>query len=97
MQILVKKIRPLSRTDLVSGPSGETRTHGLLNPIQARYHLRYTRIPELFYHIFLKCQGFVRNNYKKYGFFLKGEEIAFSTNTFVPNGNNRKRGDFLND
>ena len=26
------------------GPSGETRTHGLLNPIQARYHLRYTRM-----------------------------------------------------
>ena len=28
------------------GPSGETRTHGLLNPIQARYHLRYTRMLE---------------------------------------------------
>ena len=26
------------------GPSGATRTPGLLNPNQARYHLRYTRI-----------------------------------------------------
>ncbi len=27
-----------------SGPSAEIRTRGLLNPIQARYQLRYTRI-----------------------------------------------------
>ena len=27
-----------------SGPSGATRTPGLLNPNQARYHLRYTRM-----------------------------------------------------
>ena len=26
------------------GPSAEIRTRGLLNPIQARYQLRYTRI-----------------------------------------------------
>ena len=28
----------------LAGPSDYIRTSGLLNPIQARYHLRYTRI-----------------------------------------------------
>ena len=45
-----KKIRSIVSDTLVSklstlfGPSGATRTPGLLNPNQARYHLRYTRI-----------------------------------------------------
>ena len=33
-----------SYKDTPHGPSGATRTPGLLNPNQARYHLRYTRI-----------------------------------------------------
>ena len=41
----INKERPLKSTiSEVFGPSGATRTPGLLNPNQARYHLRYTRI-----------------------------------------------------
>ena len=42
----MKKQPPLksSISEGVAGPSGATRTPGLLNPNQARYHLRYTRI-----------------------------------------------------
>ena len=31
------------------GPSGETRTRGILLPKQARYQLRYTRILKMYY------------------------------------------------
>jgi hypothetical protein len=34
----------LENTGLFAGPSEKIRTSGLLNPIQARYQLRYTRI-----------------------------------------------------
>ena len=34
----------VSKLSTLFGPSGATRTPGLLNPNQARYHLRYTRI-----------------------------------------------------
>ena len=48
--IFTKRIRSIVSIPMVSklstlfGPSGATRTPGLLNPNQARYQLRYTRI-----------------------------------------------------
>ena len=38
------------------GPSGATRTPGLLNPNQARYHLRYTRIFSFCYYTTLRAK-----------------------------------------
>ena len=38
------------------GPSGATRTPGLLNPNQARYHLRYTRIFSFSYYTMVKAK-----------------------------------------
>ena len=40
------KTTPRTKIRGVVGPSAEIRTRGLLNPIQARYQLRYTRILE---------------------------------------------------
>ena len=46
-QIIVEKvIKTASKLmfEAVFGPSGETRTPGILLPKQARYQLRYTRL-----------------------------------------------------
>ena len=44
----------------VFGRSGGSRTHGLLDPNQARYQLRYTPIQLNYYTEFEKvCQGYI--------------------------------------
>ena len=46
-QIIVEKVTKPPQNisfEAVFGPSGETRTPGILLPKQARYQLRYTRL-----------------------------------------------------
>ena len=50
-----------SYKDTPHGPSGGSRTHGLMDPNHARYQLRYTRIQ--LYHYTVSgsgCQGILR-------------------------------------
>ena len=49
-----------SYKDTLHGPSGGSRTHGLMDPNHARYQLRYTRIQLDYYtEFFSVCQGYI--------------------------------------
>ena len=49
-----------SFNDTPHGPSGGSRTHGLMDPNHARYQLRYTRIQLDYYtEFFSVCQGYI--------------------------------------
>ena len=46
-----------SYKDTLHGPSGGSRTHGLMDPNHARYQLRYTRKQLIYYkRNFIRCQ-----------------------------------------
>ena len=52
-----------SYKDTLHGPSGGSRTHGLMDPNHARYQLRYTRKQPNHYKGFqMECQGIIRKN-----------------------------------
>ena len=52
-----------SYKDTPHGPSGGSRTHGLMDPNHARYQLRYTRIQLDYYtEFFCDCQGHILEN-----------------------------------
>ena len=50
VSLCMKKCRRGTNRSCIFGPSGETRTPGILLPKQARYQLRYTRL--------FDCRGF---------------------------------------
>ena len=75
-----KKKTLIKNDQSLSGPSAEIRTRGLLNPIQARYQLRYTRILDAVKKVsFSQCfviiraeSSFVNHNFRKVESFLTG-------------------------
>ena len=52
-----------SAMDTLLGPSGGSRTHGLMDPNHARYQLRYTRKQLIYYkRNFIRCQDIRQKN-----------------------------------
>ena len=52
-----------SYKDTLHGPSGGSRTHGLMDPNHARYQLRYTRKQLIYYkRNFIRCQDIRQKN-----------------------------------